>query len=267
VSGSDQSTYLVTGVLSEDSIAFGIARALQADGARILVTGHGRSARLTANAIQALPVTPELFTFDAREEADYAGLAAALSHRCSSLDGIVHCIGHAPDSALGGHFLSTPTEDALLALRVSAVSLQGLARELLPLLVRAPQGASIVALDFDAHVAWRGYDWMGVSKSALASVARYLALYLGEQGVRVNLVSAGPLETLSGTAVSTYPDLVRHWAQAPLGWDPLDMSAVVDAVVLLLSHRARGITGEIVHVDGGMHAVGLGPMATAELTS
>jgi len=266
VSGTDRSTYLVTGVLSEDSIAFGIARALQTEGARVLVTGHGRSARLTANAIQALPVRPELLSFDAREDADYAGLAEAISHSCSALDGIIHSIGHAPGSALGGHFLSTPTDDALLALRVSAVSLQGLARAMLPLMVHARRGASIVALDFDARVAWRGYDWMGVSKSALASVARYLALYLGEHAVRVNLVSAGPLETLSGTAVSTYPDLVSRWAQAPLGWDPRDMSAVVDAVVFLLSHKARGITGEIVHVDGGMHAVGLGPMPPAGVT-
>ena len=119
---------------------------------------------------------------------------------------------------------------------------------------------SLVGMDFDASVAWPVYDWMGVSKAALEAVCRYLARDLGPSGVRVNLVSAGPLETPAAAASPASDRLSAGWrAQAPLGWNPADPAPVADAVCFLLSDWSRGISGEIVHVDGGFHAMGAPP--------
>ena len=153
--------------------------------------------------------------------------------------------------------MQTPLESAVVAFQTSAFSLKALVAGLLPLLEAAPEGAGVVGLDFDAGVAWPSYDWMGVAKAALEAVARYLARDLGPREIRVNLVSAGPIETLAASGIPGFSRLAEVWSQtAPLAWDAEDPGPVADTACFLLSPLARGITAEIVHVDGGYHAIG-----------
>ncbi|WP_406327073.1 SDR family oxidoreductase [Streptomyces sp. NBC_00203] len=253
--------YLVTGVLSGDSIAWHIAHALQLADAEVMLTSYGRSRRITELAAADLPRPAEVLELDASRPEDFPLLASAVGERWQCLDGVVHAIAGAPPDAIGGTFLTAPAQSAEAAFRTSAVSLHALATALSPLLVRSPGRGSVVGLDFDASVAWPGYDWMGVAKAALESVCRYLALYLGPQGIRVNLVATGPVETVSGRGVSTFEALNRRWEHdAPLGWNSAAAAAdvVVGPVLFLLSELARGITGEVIHADGGMRGAGMG---------
>ena len=198
-----------------------------------------------------------MLELDVNEPDDLAAVAAALQTRWGRLDGVLHAIAFAPADALGGGFLDTPASSAITAFQTSAFSLKALAVAMAPLLTAAEGGSSIVGLDFDASVAWPVYDWMGVAKAALESVARYLARDLGPRGVRVNLVSAGPIETIAAGGIPGFDELAALWRNgAPLGWDTRDASPVAAAVCFLLSDLARGITGEIIHVDGGFHAMG-----------
>ena len=245
---------LITGVMTNDSIAFAAAERAQREGAEIVLTGFGRARRMTERAARRLPEPPDVLELDVNSPDDLAGVHDALAERWGRVDGVVHAIAFAPPDALGGNFLSTPPESAETAFRTSAYSLKALAEALAPLM---PAGASVVGLDFDASVAWPVYDWMGVSKAALEAVSRYLARDLGARGVRVNLVSAGPLRTPAASGIPGFDDLASAWERrAPLGWDTADPAPVADAVCLLLSDGARAISGEIVHVDGGFHAMG-----------
>jgi enoyl-[acyl-carrier protein] reductase I len=250
--------YLVTGVLTRDSIAFATAQQLQALGAEIVLSGFGRAKRLTDRVAARLDGDVEVLELDVNKASDYPALVAALEQKWGALDGVLHAIAFAPDDALGGNFLNTPPESALTAFQTSAFSLKELAVALRPLMVRAGGGA-VVGLDFDATVAWPIYDWMGVAKAALESTARYLARDLGPDGIRVNLVSAGPLKTVAAGGIPGFQTLADAWnRQAPLAWDVTDPLPVAQTVCFLLSDWARAISGEIVHVDGGFHA-----MATA----
>jgi meromycolic acid enoyl-[acyl-carrier-protein] reductase len=253
---------VITGVLNRDSIAFEVARAAQLEEAEIVLTSFGRARKLTERAARQLPVTPEVLELDVNSEADLAVLAGALGERWDRVDGVLHAIAFAPPDALGGGFLQTPPESAAAAFHTSAYSLKALTAALLPLMdgssgpCRAPGGA-VVGLDFDATVAWPVYDWMGVAKAALESVARYLARDLAKHDIRVNLVSAGPIRTLAASGIPGFGELAANWQRiAPLRWDVEDAGPVADTVRFLLSDLARGITGEIVHVDGGYHAMG-----------
>jgi enoyl-[acyl-carrier protein] reductase I len=246
---------LVTGVVTRRSIAYAVAERAQRFGAELLLTSFGRARRLTERAASRLPDPPEILELDAVHDGDYIALAGEIERRWGGLDGALHAIAHAPEDALGGRFLTTPAESATAAFRVSAFSFKQLAASLVPLF-DGERGASLVGLDFDASVAWPAYDWMGVAKAALESTSRYLARDLGTAGVRVNLVSAGPLETVAAGGIAGFGALAGAWQRgAPLGWDTDDPGPVADTVCLLLSDLARGITGEIVHVDGGFHAV------------
>jgi enoyl ACP reductase len=250
----DGKRLLLTGVVTKESIGFAIAEQAQRAGAEVILTSFGRVRRLTERAAKRLPSTPDVLELDVNEPDDFERLRADLDERWGGLDGALHAVAFAPEDALGGNFLSTPAESALTAFRTSAFSLKALAEALLPLL---DEDGSIVALDFDASVAWPLYDWMGVSKAALESVGRYLARDLGPRGVRVNLISAGPLETLAARGIPGFEQLADMWSeQAPLGWDTEDRAAVARAACFLLSDWSRGITGEILHVDGGFHAMG-----------
>ena len=245
---------LITGVLTRGSIAFEVARQAQEDGAQIVLTGFGRGMRLTERAARHLPDPPDVLELNVNEPDDLARVADELRTRWGGLDGVLHAIAFAPADALGGGFLDTPASSAITAFETSAFSLKALAAALAPLL---EDGGSVVGLDFDAAVAWPVYDWMGVAKAALESVSRYLARDLGPRGIRVNLVSAGPIETIAAGGIPGFEELAGLWrAGAPLGWDTRDAGPVAAAVCFLLSDRARGITGEIVHVDGGFHAMG-----------
>jgi len=248
---------LVTGVATKDSIAFHAARQAQQLGADVVLSSFGRMRRLTERAAVRLPEPPDVLELDVNEPADLEALAAQLDSRWGRLDGVLHAIAFAPEDALGGNFMRTPPASAEAAFRTSAFSFKALAAALAPLLERSDTGGSVVGLDFDASVAWPIYDWMGVSKAALEAVSRYLARELGPRGVRVNLVAAGPLGTVAASGIPGFEQIAGRWStQAPLGWDTNDPSPVAGAICFLFSDLARAITGEIVHVDGGFHAMG-----------
>jgi meromycolic acid enoyl-[acyl-carrier protein] reductase len=246
--------YVVTGVVTGDSIAWAAADALQRAGAELVLTSFGRVRRLTERAARRLPDPPDVLELDVTRPEHFEALAAELDRRWGRLDGALHAIAYAPPDALGGRFLETPAQSAAEAFTTSAFSLKALAAGLAPLM---RDGGSVVGMDFDGSVAWPVYDWMGVAKAALESVARYCARDLGQRGIRVNLVSAGPLGTLAARGIPGFDALAERWREgAPLGWDTEDPTPVADAVCFLLSDAARGITGEVLHVDGGFHALG-----------
>jgi enoyl ACP reductase len=258
----DGKRLLITGVITRKSIAFAVARHAQLAGAEVVLTGFGRSRRLTERAAARLPEPPDVLELDINSDADLAAVGAELERRWGGLDGALHAVAYAPEDALGGRFLQTPFESAAQAFQTSAYSLQALARHLTPLM-EPGGGGSLVGLDFDASVAWPAYGWMGVAKAALESTSRYLARDLGPRGVRVNLVSAGPIETAAAGGIPGFADLAEVWsAAAPLGWSVTDPEPVAQATLFLLSDLARGISGEILHVDGGVHAVGAVAAAT-----
>jgi enoyl ACP reductase len=246
---------LVTGVLTRESIAFAVAKRAQDYGAEIVLTSFGRASRLTARTARRLSPVPDVLTLDVTSEQDFEDLASELKARWGGLDGALHAIAHASPEAMGGRFMDAPRDSIFSMLEVSAVSLRTMSHALLPLF-EARGGGSVVGMTFDTSTAWPGYDWMGVAKTALEGVNRYLALNLGGHGVRANLVSAGMLLTESGKAVPGLRLGAKAWQrQAPVGWDPTDAYPVADAVCFLLSDAARGISGEVLHVDGGRHAV------------
>jgi enoyl-[acyl-carrier protein] reductase I len=248
---------LITGVLTDDSIAYAVAERAQRAGAEVVLTGFGRGLRITERVARRLPTPPDVLELDVNEAAHVEAVAAALDARWGALDGVLHAVAFAPPEALGGRFLDTPAAAASEAFRTSAYSLKHLAVGLLGLLERAPGGGAIVGLDFDATRAWPAYDWMGVAKAALEAVNRYLARDLGARGVRANLVAAGPLSTMAARGIDGFDGLARAWErQAPLGWDTRDAAPVADACLFLLSDLARAVTGEVLHVDGGYHALG-----------
>ena len=247
---------VITGVITKDSIAFHAASRALEEGASVVLTSFGRARRMTERAAKRLPSSSEIdvLELDVNRPEDLAGLTATLRDRWDGVDGVLHAIAFAPEDALGGRFMTTPPESASAAFQTSAFSLKALAAAVEPLM---DGGGSIVGMDFDATVAWPIYDWMGVAKAALESVSRYLARDLGPRGIRVNLVSAGPLGTVAAQGIPGFDQLASLWReQAPLGWDIADASPVADTICFLLSDYARGISGEIVHVDGGFHAIG-----------
>ncbi len=257
---------LITGVVNRHSIAYAIAEAAQREGAEIVLTSFGRVRRLTERAIKHLPQPVDVLELDVDRDEDLEAVREELADRWGGLDGAVHAIAFAPADALGGNFLGAPRDSAKKAFETSAYSLKALAEALQPLFAArngsGPGGGSIVALDFDASVAWPSYDWMGVAKAGLEAVARYLARDLGPHGVRVNLISAGPISTPAASGIPGFEGLVEHWNEAaPLGWDRHDATPVADTAIFLLSDLARAISGEIIHVDGGAHAVA--PVAAA----
>jgi enoyl-[acyl-carrier protein] reductase I len=250
----DGKRLLITGVITKDSMAFHVAQRAQAEGAEILLSSFGRVRRMTERAAQRLETPVDVLELDVNKPEDLDALAAELKSRWGRVDGALHAIAFAPEDALGGKFLTAPAESASIAFQTSAFSFKALAAALAPLM---PADSSIVGLDFDATLAWPIYDWMGVAKAALESVSRYLARDLGPQGIRVNLISAGPLGTVAARGIPGFEKLASLWQQqAPLGWEIEDPGIVAGPICFLLSDLSRGISGEIVHVDGGFHAIG-----------
>jgi enoyl-[acyl-carrier protein] reductase I len=247
---------LITGVLDRKSIAYSVAEEAQKAGAEIVLTSFGRVKNITDMMAKRLPTPPDVLELDATKPEDMAAVCGELQGRWGKLDGWVHAIAFAPEDALGGNFLKTPWPSAAMAYQVSAFSLKEIAVGLLPLMQE--EGGSIVTLDFDNSVhAWPSYDWMGVSKAALVSVVRYLARDLGRYKIRVNAVSAGPVRTIAAKGVPGFSQVEEVWGkQAPLGWDTSDPDPVAKTVCALLSDYMPATTGEVVHVDGGYHAMG-----------
>ncbi|GAA4896531.1 enoyl-ACP reductase FabI [Streptomonospora salina] len=244
---------LVTGVITDSSIAFHVARMCQEQGATVVLTGYGRLS-LVERITQRLPEAPPVLELDVTDDDHLASLAERVGEHVDGIDGIVHSIGFTPAEALGGNFLNTSWQDVATAMHTSTFSLKSLTTALLPLM---KDGGSVVAMDFDNAVTYPVYDWMGVAKAGLASTARYLARYLGDQDIRVNLVSAGPLRTMAARSIPGFDELADAWPQrAPLGWDTSDPEPAARAVVALLSDWFPATTGETVHVDGGFHSTG-----------
>jgi len=244
---------VITGVLTDASLAFGVAKLAQQEGAEIVLTGAGRALSLTERTARKLDTPVPVFEMDVTVPEHLDNVRNELASRWGRVDGVLHSIGFAPASCLGDDFMAAPWEDVSLAMNISTYSFKALADAFVPLMTN---GGSLVGLDFDNSVAWPAYNWMGVAKSALESLNRYLAKELGPKGVRTNLIAAGPIKTMAAKSIPGFAKFEDVWSErAPLGWDVFDSSAVAKAVVALLSDWFPATTGEIIHVDGGFHAV------------
>ena len=252
---------LITGVLTPQSIAYAVAELAKAEGAEIALTGFGRGMSITRRSAKRLGIG-EVLELDVTDVEHFRKLQEALRQRWGRLDGALHAVAYAPEDALGGNFLNTPWESVATAFRVSTFSLKELAACVAPLM---PGGGAIVTLDFDNRVAWPIYDWMGVCKAALEATVRYLARDLGPRHIRVNALAAGPLSTVAAKGIPGFRSLEKGWArQAPLGWSSREQPSVAKAACALLSDWFPHTTGELVHVDGGYHAMGAPPVDVAE---
>lgn len=250
----DGKKLLITGVLTDDSLAFGVAQLAQREGAEIALTSFGRALRLTKRTARKLDTEPEVYELDVTDEAHGEALRTELTNRWGRVDGALHSVGFAPESCLGDDFFAPDWNDVSVAMHVSAYSLRSLADIVTPLMT---DGGSLVGLTFDATVAWPAYNWMGVAKAALESLNRYLAKELGAQGIRSNLVAAGPMRTIAAKSIPGFKAFEDEWVKrAPLGWDVNDSEGVSKACVALMSDWFPQTTGSIIHVDGGYHSIG-----------
>ncbi len=250
----DDKKLLITGVLTDASLAFAVARLAQEQGAEIILTGAGRGLRLTERTARKLPVEAEVLEFDVTSAEQTAALRGHLAAKWDRVDGALHAIGFAPEVCLGEDFMAAQWSDVSVAMEISAYSLKTVAEVVAPLMT---SGGSIVGLDFDARFAWPAYNWMGVAKAALESASRYLARSLGPDGVRVNMVAAGPVRTIAAKSIPGFAEFEDAWeTRAPLGWNVNDTEPVARACVALLSDWFPATTGSMIHVDGGYHAIG-----------
>ena len=251
----DGKKLLITGVLTDASIAYAVAHKAIDEGAEVVLTGAGRGLRLTQRTARKLPVTPDVLELDVTEPEQLAAVGADLAERWGRVDGVLHAIGFAPEACLGGNFMNAEWDDVAVAVNISAYSLKALTGAVRPLLAEA--NGSVVGLTFDATVAWPAYDWMGVAKAAFESTARYLARDLGPEGIKVNLISAGPIRTMAAKSIPGFAAFEDAWdGRAPLGWDVNDQEAVARSTLALMSDWFPATTGSIIHVDGGYHAMG-----------
>jgi enoyl-[acyl-carrier protein] reductase I len=245
---------LITGVLTDDSLAYGVARLAQAEGAEVILTSFGRALRLTERTARKLDPVPDVHELDVTDPAHGQALQETLRERWGRVDGALHSVGFAPETCLGDDFFAPSWDDVSVAVHVSAYSLRTLSDIVSPLMT---DGGSLVGLTFDATVSWPAYNWMGVAKAAMESLNRYLARELGGRGIRCNLVAAGPMRTIAAKSIPGFAAFEDEWVKrAPLGWDVTDAEGVSKACVALLSDWFPQTTGEIVHVDGGYHSIG-----------
>ena len=250
----DGKRLLITGVLTDASLAFAVAKLAQEEGAEIVLTGAGRGMRLTERTARKLPEEAEVLEFDVTSAEQAAAVRDHLAAKWGQVDGALHAIGFAPEVCLGEDFMAAQWADVSVAVEISAYSLKTVAEVVAPLMTG---GGSIVGLDFDARFAWPAYNWMGVAKAALESASLYLARSLGGDGIRVNLVAAGPIRTMAAKSIPGFAAFEDAWGtRAPLGWDVNDGEPVAKACVALMSDWFPSTTGEMIHVDGGYHAIG-----------
>jgi enoyl-[acyl-carrier protein] reductase I len=250
---------LTTGILTDDSLAFGIAKRALEEGATLAVTGAGRSLSLTARVCRKLGDVGDIIPLDVTKPDELTAAVRTIEERFGRLDGLLHAIGYAPPSALGGGMFQSSIEDVALAFEISTYSLASLVGAFRPLLAKSTVlgGASVVALDFDGTRAYPMYDWMGVAKAGLESLGRYIAREVGPDRIRVNMLAAGPVRTMAAKSIPGFSTFEETWSdRAPLGWDVRDASAVHDTAVAMLSPLLRGTTASIIYVDGGAHAMG-----------
>ena len=250
----DGKKIVITGVLTDASLAYGVAQLARSEGADIVLTGAGRALKLTQRTARKLGDDIDVYELDVTVPEQGVAVRDALAEKWGRVDGVLHAIGFAPEVCLGDDFLAAQWDDVAIAMHISTYSLKALADAFLPLM---GEGGSFVGLDFDNQQAWPAYNWMGVAKSALQSVSRYLAKELGPRGIRSNLVAAGPIKTMAAKSIPGFAKFEDVWDdRAPLGWDVTDSEPVARAVIALLSDWFPATTGEIIHVDGGYHAIG-----------
>ncbi len=250
----DGKRIVVTGVLTDASLAFGVASLALEQGAQVVLTGAGRALSLTTRTARKLSQAVEVLELDVTVPEHGEIVRQHLREKWGEVDGVVHSIGYAPENCLGDDFMAASWEDVATAMHISAYSFKFLADVFVPMMGR---GGSIVGLDFDNTVAWPAYNWMGVAKSALESINRYLAKELGAQGIRTNLIAAGPIKTMAAKSIPGFKKFEDIWDErAPLGWDVTNGEPVARAVVALLSDWFPATTGSMIHVDGGFHATG-----------
>ena len=245
---------LITGVLTDTSLAFGVARIAQEQGAEIVLTGAGRGLSITERTARKLPTMPDVLELDITNQEHIESVRNALKEKWGTVDGALHAIGYAPPACLGDDFMACDWEDVSTAIHISTYSLKALADVVVPLM---DNGGSIVGLDFDATGSWPAYGWMGVAKAGLESTSRYLARQLGPKNIRVNLIAAGPIKTIAAKSIPEFQQFEDGWnPQSPLGWDVFDTEPVAKSTVALLSDWFPSTTGEMIHVDGGFHSTG-----------
>jgi enoyl-[acyl-carrier protein] reductase I len=251
----DGKKLLITGVITDASLAFGVAKTAQEQGAQVVLTGFGRMS-LVERVAKKLPNEAPVVELDVANPEHLESLADRVREHMDGVDSVFHSIGFAPASCLGEGFLEAPWEDVATAVQVSAYSLKSLAVASLPLYCE--QGGSLLGLTFDARVAWPAYNWMGFAKAGLESASRYLARELGPKNIRVNLIAAGPVRTMAAKSIPGFAKFEDAWdGRAPLGWDVNDSEPVARAACALMSDWFPATTGEMVHVDGGFHAMGV----------
>ena len=247
-------TLLITGILTDKSIAYHAAKIAIDNGATVVATGFGKGLRITERAVKRLSEDIKVYEMDIQNPKQVEEAVNSVKENHGTIDGILHAIAFSPTEAMGGNFMNTKLEDAVTSFEVSAFSLKTLAKGFQPILNNP---SSIVALDFDNSQAWPGYDWQGVAKSGLQSIVRYLAYYLGKEGIRVNAVASGPLATTAAKNIPGFSSMEGEWDErAPLGWDTKNAEPVAKVVNFLLSDLSEAVTGEIIHADGGAHAIG-----------
>ena len=250
----DGKKIVITGVLTDASLAFGVAQLAQREGAQIVLTGAGRALSLTQRTARRLDSPVDVYEFDVTIAEHVETVREQVRASLGKVDGVLHSIGFAPEACLGDDFLAAQWSDVAVAMQISAYSMKTLIDAFLPLMER---GSTIVGLDFDNTVAWPAYNWMGVAKAALESTSRYLAKELGPRGIRSNLVAAGPIKTMAAKSIPGFKKFEDVWDdRAPLGWDVTDFTPVARTVVAMLSDWFPATTGEVIHVDGGYHAMG-----------
>lgn len=246
---------VITGVLTDASLAFGVAQLAQREGAKVVLTGAGRGLSITQRTARKLDIPVEVFEFDVTVAEHVRSAQDEIRNALGTVDGVLHAIGFAPAACLGDDFMAAQWSDVAVAMQISAYSLKTLADAFVPLMTR---GGTFVGLDFDNTVAWPAYNWMGVAKAALESTNRYLAKELGRQNIRCNLIAAGPIRTMAAKSIPGFATFEDAWGtRAPLGWDVNDASVIARSCVAMLSDWFPATTGEIIHVDGGFHAMGV----------
>jgi enoyl-[acyl-carrier protein] reductase I len=246
---------LVTGVLTDRSLAYHAAAKMQELGADVVLTSFGRAKRITERAAQMLPKAVDVLELDVQSDADYDALIEELGSRWGALDGLMHSVAFAPPSLFTAGFLHADHDDIDAAMRISAYSLQRLTSALLPLMARSERGASVVAMTVEERVRVHPYAWMSVAKYTLNGVARQLAVHVADHNVRVNLIAAGPVRTNAGSVIPEFGEMEETYSRAPLGWDSRDHTAIAGPACFLMSDLSQKMTGDILRVDGGMHVL------------
>jgi enoyl-[acyl-carrier protein] reductase I len=248
---------LIIGVANKRSISWSIAQAAQASGARLALTYPSQRLEENVRELAEKLENPLVLPCDVGSDDQIAALASSLDREFGGLDFLVHGAAFAPSSALDNPFLQTTREDFRIALDVSTYSLIAIARAVQPLMEKRGGGSILTLTYLGGTRVFQGYNVMGVAKAGLETTVRYLASDLGPQKIRVNAISAGPIKTLAAAGISGFSTILQVYRdRAPLRKN-VELGEVADAAMFLLGPESRGITGEVMMVDGGFHVMGI----------